>query len=369
MSRTKVLQVLEWFELGGGMEAIAAQIACGLDPAKYDVEIWCVHRGGKFVELVRQKGVEVKVFNITTYHNPLNILKLAKAFKEAKADIVHTHGYFASTIGRIAAKLAGVPVCVNHVHSSYWEYSPQNLFIERFLSAFTQKIICVSDTVRDFVIQKEKIDPLKIKVIYNGISPLETNDRLQMRKAFKVASEEIIITAVGSLFENKGHKILFKALSLLKDKHPHIKCWIVGEGPMEKELKEMAGALNLGSVIVFLSLRDDVPQLLSASDLFVLASVYREGMPVSILEAMGAKLPVIASRIGGVPELIDDRKNGLLVLSGDAMALAGAIEELILDKDKRLEFASKAYIKFKEQFNAQNMIAGIERIYQEFIKK
>ena len=121
------------------MEKITAEIACGLDRDKYDVEVWCVHRGGKFVEIVQQKKIPVRVLNIASYYNPLNILKLARAFRAAKPDIVHTHVYFASTIGRIAAKIAGVPICINHVHSTYWHYTPQNLFIERLLSQVTYK--------------------------------------------------------------------------------------------------------------------------------------------------------------------------------------------------------------------------------------
>jgi L-malate glycosyltransferase len=369
MPKVRVFHILEWFEIGGGMEKIAAEIACGLDRDKYDVEVWCVHRGGRFVDLVQQKEIPVRVLNIATYHNPLNILRLAKAFRAAKPDIIHTHGYFAATIGRIAARIAGVPICINHVHSAYWEYTSRNLFIERLLSRVTRKVICVSDHVRDFVVNHEKIDPSRVEVIYNGISFPDIPPREPARQAFNVTEGDIIITAVASLFENKGHKVLLKALSLLSDQCKDFKCWIIGEGPMEKELKELTQQLNLGDKVFFWGVREDVGRFLSASDIFVLASIQREGLPVSVLEAWAYQVPVIATRVGGVPEMIEDQVNGLLIAPNDPVTLAVAINGLIVDRPKRLQFAQAGVRKFKERFDVQLMITRIENLYQECLKK
>lgn len=369
MSKVKVLHILEWFEIGGGMEKITAEIACGLDRDKYDVEVWCVHRGGKFVEIVQQKKIPVRVLNIATYYNPFNILKLAKAFRAAKPDIIHTHGYFAATIGRIAAKIAGVPICINHVHSAYWEYTSRNLFIERFLSQATSKIICVSDHVRNFVINHEKIDPSKVEVIYNGISFPLIPSREQARQAFNAVEGDVIITTVASLFENKGHKVLLKALSLVSDQGKNFKCWIIGEGPMEKELKELTQQLKLASKVFFWGVREDVGRFLSASDIFVLASIQREGLPISVLEAWAFQVPVITTKVGGLPEIIEDQINGLLIAPNDPVLLAAAISGLIDDQPKRIRFTQAGIIKFKEQFDVQLMVSRIEDLYQECLKK
>jgi glycosyltransferase involved in cell wall biosynthesis len=137
---------------------------------------------------------------------------------------------------------------------------------------------------------------------------------------------------------------------------------------MEEELKQLTLQLNLNSKVIFWGLRKDVPQLLAASDIFVLASIQREGLPISVLEAMGCQVPVIASRIGGLPEIIDDRKNGLLVPPNDPIVLAKAIEALILNPHKRFEYGKEGIIRFKEQFEAKLMIERIENLYQESLK-
>ena len=144
---------------------------------------------------------------------------------------------------------------------------------------------------------------------------------------------------MASLFANKGHKVLLKALSTISDQGKDFKCWIVGEGPMEKELKELTQRLNLGSKVSFWGVREDVGRFLSASDIFVLASLQREGLPVSILEAWAYQVPVIASKVGGVPEIIEDQINGLLIAPDDPLALATAIDRLIMDQPKRLQYA------------------------------
>lgn len=369
LKKYKVIHLLEWFDISGGLERVTLEIACGLDKDKYDVEIWCVDRGGKLVEVAQQKKIPVRILNIASYYNPLNILKLAMAFRKAKPDIIHTHVYFAATIARIAATIAGVPVCINHVHSTYWQYTSQNLFIERLLSRVTKKIICVSNNVRDFVINHEKIDPSKVEVIYNGISSVNILSRQDERQAFKAAEGEVIITSVASLFENKGHKVLLKALSLLPDQCKNFKCWMVGEGPMEKELKELTQQLDLASQVVFWGVREDVGRFLSASDIFILASIHREGMPISVLEAMSVQVPVIASKVGGLPEIIDDQKNGLLVPPDDPACLARAIEGLILSSDLRRQYAKEASIKFEGYFCAKLMVERIENLYQECLRK
>jgi len=365
----KVIHLVETLDAIGGMERIIAEIAIHLNKQEFELRIWCLHRDGKFAQELRKQGLIVRVLNINDYYNPLNILKLAWALKKARPDIVHTHMYFASTIGRIAGKIAGVKVLINHVHSSYWHYSSRNLLIERILSKITNKIICVSRHTKDFVINHEKIDLSKVEVIYNGISIEHAFSRQDVRQSFNVLPQEIIIITVASLLENKGHRVLLKALSLLGDQKSRVKCWIVGQGPMEEELKEYARELNLDSKIIFWGERHDVPQLLTASDIFVLASIQREGLSISVLEALAYQVPVIATKVGGIPEVIEDCVNGLLLAPNEPDALAAAIEGLMTDHQKRLEYAQAGSRKFYEQFESKIMIAHIEKLYKECLTK
>ncbi len=364
----KIVHLVESLDVIGGMEKVVAQIAVHLNKEEFEPEIWCVHQGGKFAEELKKQGITLRVLNIAGYYNPLNILKLALVLRASKVDIVHTHMYFASTIGRLAGWTAGVKVLINHVHSSYSHYSSRNLFIERLLSKVSNKIICVSKNTRDFVVTREKIDPARVVVIYNGISYVNACSRQEVRQSFKVLPDEVIIITVANLLENKGHKVLLKALSLLEIQNKSVQCWIVGQGPMENELKEQAHQLSLGPKVIFWGGRQDVPQLLTASDIFVLASIQREGLSISVLEAMAYQVPVIATRVGGIPEVIEDKINGLLIDPNDPYSLAAAIEALIIDQQKRLQYAQAGERRFQEQFESKIMVAQIEKLYKECLK-
>lgn len=362
----KVIHLLEWFELGGGIEKITGEIACSLNKDKFSVEIWCIDRGGKLVDVYRNKGVTVRVLNIYSYHNPLGILKLARLFKEVKPDIIHAHIYFASTIGRLAGKIANIKVMINHVHSTYWHYSPINLWVERFLSRWTDKIICVSGIVQDFVVRNEGIDEAKTVVVHNGVARQPVNaDLVALKASLKIPKENTVIICVASLFENKGHRIIFEALSILAKLNPNISCLIVGDGPLEKNLKSLSKKLNLDSVISFLGLRTDIPELLSISDIFVLSSLEREGLPVSIIEAMAYGNCVIATQVGGVSEIIKNNVNGLLIPPYDPDVLAHAIKTMINKKDERFRLGLGAKQTFDQQFNVEHMVHNIEAIYAQ----
>jgi glycosyltransferase involved in cell wall biosynthesis len=358
----KVVHLLEWCELGGGLEKITGEIVGGLNKDRFDPEIWCLHQPGRLLKEFRRKGFKVRVLGIHTYHNPWNILKLAFLLKQARVDILHTHIYFAATIGRLAAKIAGTKVCINHVHSSYWHYSKMNLRIERFLSSWTHKIICVSKSVYQFVVEHEKIDSHKAVVIYNGIS------RNEIKQSPK-GSNEFVISVVASLYENKGHKVLLEALALLKDGYPNIRCQIVGEGEEEAKLKKLVQDLHIESQVHFLGIRWDIPEILSSSDLLVLPTIAREGLPLSILEAMAYGVPVVASAVGGIPEIIEHDKNGYLVPPKDPRALADCIEQLIKNPDKRRNMAQEGFLTYQDRFQAQTMVSKIEHLYESSIGK
>jgi glycosyltransferase involved in cell wall biosynthesis len=363
----KVLHLVESLDIGG-LEKLTAEIVGGLNKNEFEAEIWSIYRGGALVDDLRKRGIAVRVLGISSYYNPFNIFKLAKAFKEAKPDIIHSHVYFASTIGRLAGKIANVKVLINHVHSTYTHYNYRNLLIERVLSGITCKTICVSNSVKEFVLTKEKISPSKVDVIYNGISFKDQLTRQQARQKYNAADHELIITTVANLHINKGHKVLLDAFSNILKKSPQVKCWIIGKGPEEKELKEQVKELNIEANVIFWGGRSDVFDMLAASDIFVLASIEREGMALSVVEAMASNVPVVVTKVGGLPELIQDKKEGLVIPPNDSNKLTEALEELINDPHKRQIFAQEANKKFHAKFESQKMISRIEQLYRDCLK-
>jgi glycosyltransferase involved in cell wall biosynthesis len=371
MKKIEVLHLVEDLKTGG-LERAIATIAEGLDRQRFEASVWCIARGGAVAAELKEKGIEVKILGISTYHKPFHLLKLSRLLRKAKPDIVHTHGYFGSVIGRLAAKTAGIPILINHVHSTYWEYRKKHLLMEKFLSLVTQKIICCSKAVEDFVTGYERINPSKTLVIYNGVdekrfSKIKNSSLLKAKLGLD--SDELVIGTVSSLFPHKGHKFLFEAAPLILAAFPSTRFLIVGDGVLRRELENRAEELNLSSRVIFAGTRKDVPDLLSLMDIFVLPSSIREGLGISIIEAMAAEKPVVATDIGGIPEVVKDGQTGLLVPPRNPAALARAIIELLNDPGKAKAMGKQGRARFEEKFTIGKMLSEVENLYESLISQ
>jgi glycosyltransferase involved in cell wall biosynthesis len=366
--RAKVVHLVEDLKVGG-LEKVIAGIVTGLNHRKFDVEIWCLANGGQVADWLRQMGMAVQIFNWRTYHNPLNIARLSYRLRKSKVDIVHTHGYFGSTFGRIAALAAGVRRILTHVHTSYSDFSRRNLLVEKGLSYATPKIICVSKTVRDFVERREGVRPEKTCLIYNVPVWLFENgsDRPPSRPRLGFSGQDCVIVSVGSLVENKGHRVLIEALRMLIPTHPHLKLLILGDGPLRPDLEQLVQRHQLASAVVFAGVVKSPRLFLALSDIFVLPTLHREGLPLAVLEAMDQGLPVVASRIGGIPEAVAHNRSGLLVPPKDCPALGAAIARLATDSAERNAMGVEGQKIVSQKFRHDRMIAQIEALYETLL--
>ncbi|VAX38257.1 hypothetical protein MNBD_UNCLBAC01-2034 [hydrothermal vent metagenome] len=363
--KIRVIHLAENLNVGGA-EYVMTMIARGLDKKKYYVEVWGIARGGSMVNILQAQGTVVKILGIFSYSNPFNILKLAKFFKDFQPDIIHSHTYFSNTISRLAAKLAGVPTMVVHVHSIYSQYTARHLWVERFLSRWTTKVISCSDAVRQFVLQKEKINPSLTTTIPNGVdvqkfSNIEDNSSL--RHELNIKSDDIVLTTIASLTPQKGHRYFLEALTEIIKINQNVKYFLIGDGPLRKELEEYVEKLGLGKYVQFLGIRHDVPLLLKISNIFILPSL-REGLPLVIIEAMASGLPVIATDVGGTSEVVKEGVTGLLVPAKDVQKLIDAVVTLFnnpVDVKVMGEQGRKRAVKY---FSQDIMLKQIEKIYQ-----
>jgi glycosyltransferase involved in cell wall biosynthesis len=357
MNKIKVLHLVEDLKRGG-LETVIAEIAYRLNKQAFDVEVWAVVRGGEVAEDLRNNGVQVQICDIPSYYNPFNILKLAYRLYRSRFSIIHTHGYFASTIGRIAAVIARIPVVVTHLHTIYYGMSLRNRMIDRFLNIFSSKIICVSEAVKKSFVDAG-FNMKKAVVIYNG--------RDQARYILpRNQSEKRILITIASLHVYKGHTFLLKALHQVLKEIPETYLWLVGDGPLMEPLKAEVEKLDLAPYVSFLGFRKDVPELLSFATLFVLPSL-REGFPLAIVEASAAGLPIIATDVGGNPEGVINDETGLLVSPEDGEALAEAIVHLLKNPEKMKTMSAKARQLFMEKFDTKQMIGKIEDVYRVFL--
>jgi len=370
MKKTKVIHIVEDLNIGG-LERVIESIVIGLNRNKYDVEVWCLAKGGAIAEGLIRKGINLKILGMSSYYNPLNILKLSCYLKNSRLKIIHLHGYFGNTFGRLSAVLARVPLKISHVHTTYYNLKKRNILIEKILAYFTDKIICISKATKKFVEEFEGISGKKTCVIYNGISPVgKLSYRTAVkRNSYNFSKDDIIAITVASLTHHKGHRILIDSISLLSKKYLNLKLLIVGEGPLRATLESYVRDKGLSSTIIFTGEKNNVFPFLIISDLLILSSIEREGLGLALIEAMAAGLPLIGSNLGGIPEVIENNVNGILITPGNSNSLAEAIERLISNQILRDEMGKQGQRIYLEKFSGKIMLNKIESLYDRLSNK
>jgi glycosyltransferase involved in cell wall biosynthesis len=367
MKQKKVLHIVEDLNIGG-LERVVESIVIGLDKNKYKIQVWCLTKGGKIADNLISKKIAVKILDLHNYHNPFQVIKLAILLKKEKFDIIHSHGYFANAFGRLAAILAMIPVKLAHVHTTQNKFKRRNILMELLLSIFTKKIICVSNTVKQFVENNEGIAKKKTCLIYNGCNVKNSDIYHQnfSRSNFGFLRSDFVIITVASLVQHKGHRVLIDAVDTLARKYQNLRLLIVGDGPLRASLNTYVRDLHLSATIHFTGEQENVFPLLKLADAFVLSSTIREGLGIAMIEAMTVKLPLIGSHLGGIPEVINHGVNGFLVSPGNPAELAESIEKLILNREMAINFGKNGKELFKNKFTIKKMTDNIEQLYDSF---
>ena len=362
--QTRVLHLVEDMRTGG-IERVIAALACGADKTKFNTEVWCLSRGGEVADSLAAQGITVKVLGMPARFALSFAPRLSGLLKAHKAAVVHCHGYTACTVGRAAAVLAHTPVIIAHQHSVYTEYSLRLRLTERFLGCFSDRIICCSEAVRDFVVRQEKLPRALTTVVYNGTEPASTTPGPQARRTLGLAENEFVVGAVASFVENKGHAYLIKALRTV----PNAKLVFIGSGPLREELERLANAEGVGGRVIFAGLYANVFDVLDAFDVLALPSVYREGLSLALVEGLSLGKPLLVSDLQGMREVVFNGENGLLVPPADTPALAAALEKLSKDDALRARMGQKSLELYRQRFTLRQMLDGVEKIYDECLAK
>jgi glycosyltransferase involved in cell wall biosynthesis len=299
---------------------------------------------------------------------PLSLLRLVRYMRLNRFDVVHAHLPLADAMGRVAGKLAGVPVIMTTEHGKHLWKGRQRLLIERLLDGITDMRICVSRDIMDIRMRREGTPEGKLVYIPNAVElggPVkEARDRSSVASEFGWEAEDLLIVTVGRLVAAKHYSLLVEAIALLGRTIPRAKCLIVGDGDRREEIERRIGSLGCRDSVKIAGLRRDIPDLLAAADIFVLSSI-REGLPVSLLEAMAAGKAIVATSVGGIPDAISDGRNGLLVPPGSSSGLAAALEKLARDSGLRVELGRAAVIDVERSFNMKNVAERIGDLYDE----
>jgi len=360
MKRIRVVHVVEALGLGG-LERMVALLARRASP-RFAVAALALSGGGRVADEMEFDGTTVRRLALPDYY-PGSVLRAARVLVAARPDIVHTHGHFAGVAGRLAARLVGLPVIVHHLHTHDTTLARRHRRLERLLGGLSRRVLCCSEAVAAHARADLGLPAELLEVVRNGIeaAPAATRDEALLRLG---APASPLVGCVGALAPHKGHEILLRAFAALPGAVPRGTLVLAGEGPLRPHLESLAAELGIASRTLFLGERADVRALLPALDLLVAPSIGREGLGVAVLEGMDAGLPIVASRVGGLPEIVADGRTGLLVPEGDSGACAGAIAALLLDSGRARAYGAAGRMRVEAEFRAEAMVRRVESIYE-----
>ena len=361
----KVLHLVQGLDVGG-LEYMVVALVNRLNRKKFLPNICCFDTLGelqnnllndtKTTLLKRKPGID--------FFYPF---KLAALLKKDQADILHLHNSTAFFYGVLAGKIAGIRRIIYTEHARDVAPNIKVRIMDKILSYMTDRIVVVAEFLKRNLVHKEWINPEIISTIYNGIDGDQFSrefDREGIIKELSVSPAANLIGIVARLDPIKNHRCLIKAMKKVSTIFSDAVLLVIGDGPLREELEELVTEEQLQDNILFLGTRNDIPRLLSMLDIFVLCSL-SEGLPLTILEAMAAGKPIVASAVGGIPEVIDHGIDGILIPSDDSDRLAEAISELLHDDKKRDDMGEKARKKFEERFTIQTMVERYEELYEE----
>ncbi len=268
--------------------------------------------------------------------------------------------------GTIVGRLAGVPIVINQEHGWAFEGKPVRRFLDRHVVARGDAVLAVSQHDRRQIIEIEGMAPQLVRVLPNGIDPIPTTAR-DIRAELGASPGTALIGAVGRLVPEKGHADLIRAIALLCGESRDIRCVIAGEGPEEGPLNELIEELNIGQSVQLLGPRIDVYDVIRALDVAVLCSKH-EGSPLALMEYMACGAPIVATSVGGIPEMIEHGVHGLLVEPNDPLALAGAIGRLLDDGGLADKLGTQARDRQRAEFDLGVVVTRLEQLYLELCR-
>ncbi|MEO8140742.1 MAG: glycosyltransferase family 4 protein [Gemmatimonadota bacterium] len=350
----------------GGAEHVLLHLAEGLRERGHTIVpvLRGVSRGKAWLQgQFRQRGIEPELFFIRSAIDWKCARGLMEIFRRRDVDIVHSHEFTMATYGALAARLTGRPHLITMHGTRTFAKRWRRRAALRWAIRNSIATVGVSRPTADFVESSLGLRAGAVGVVENGIVP-QPGAREPIRTELAVASQVPLIIAVGNLYKVKGHIVLLRALASLASRRPDLP-WqlaIAGRGEEEATLREFAEQQGLKARVHLLGFRTDVPNLLAAGDIWVMPSL-SEGLPLSLLEAMFAGKAIVASRVGGIPDVVPDGAEALLSAPGDETALAAQLERVLADPDLRLRLGVAAQAHANRDYRLERTIDQYESLY------
>lgn len=372
-SRPVICQLLHSMNVGGA-EMLAARIVrqtCD----QYRYCFCCLDELGTLGEELISQGFPVKVIHRKPGFDWRCPIRIARYLQQHHVDLIHAHQYtpfFYALLARVIHWHAPILFTEHGRHQPDYPRRKRMVFNRAMLQR-RDHVLGVGEAVRQALIVNEGIPPGRAHVLYNGVDlshyeNVTEEQRLDARRELGVDENDLVIVQVARLDPIKDHGTALRAMELVSHRHSNVKFRIIGEGPEAENIRSTIEKLRLENCITMMGLRKDVPKLLLGADLFLLSSV-SEGIPLTIIEAMGASLSVVSTNAGGVHEVVRPEKTGLLAPIGDHVQLAEQIMKLIERPDLRRQMGQRGHELAHQKFSEPKMLQQYDQLYREMIRQ
>jgi glycosyltransferase involved in cell wall biosynthesis len=369
MSRLRICQLITELQPAGA-ERIVYELARRLDPARFQVEVAGL-RGGAVVDWLKEANIPVTVIGFKSKHDLGALSRLTGFLRHGRFDLLHTHLFHADLAGRLAARRAGIAHLVHTIQIAEARFRPWQFAFARWMAGRCDRIICASHGVMDHHSRKARLSPEHYQVIYNGID-LDTyvfrpDHRVFLRRQWGVADDVPVLLFLGRLNYQKNVELFLHAAEALRNERP-ILAVIAGDGPERKLVEKFLLTKGHDTWCHWLGHVEDVPAVLSACDVLVQPSRW-EGFCLAAAEAMAVGIPVVATNVAGLSEVVEDGVSGLLAKEGDLASLLERVRRVLNNPALRESLRQAGRERVATKFNIQQNVTEHERLYEEVCGK
>ena len=371
--RPRIAYLIDSLQIGG-TELNAVRLAEQLDRDRFDLLVGHIHAQGPLLERYHARGIRTEAFPFHGFFTPSfwrESWRLARWLRRERIDLLHTHDIYSNVFGVTTAKLAGTRSILASRRWWHNDLDPALVRLNAFSSRLAGQVVCNSPTISAVACAEYEIDTARVHFIPNFLE-LETFSKpdreqvLVLREALGIPADAIVLGVVARLAAIKNHELILKVLPLILSKHPNLFTVFVGNGPHRTSLEREARNLGLSGQVLFTGELPSRPNLHSLFDISLLTS-RSEASPNSLLEAMAAGVPVIATRVGGIPDLIADKHTGLLIPSDDSDALAGALLHLLAHPGLCRAYGQCGRERARREFRSDVILTKITQLYDALV--
>jgi glycosyltransferase involved in cell wall biosynthesis len=336
------------------------------DPERYNVSLVSLRKKDLSEETLDALGIDISYLHKSKF-DPATLPALLKVIDRKQIDILHLHGYGATTFGRCAGMMRGLPTIL-HEHANLTDTPWFQKIADRLLAPATDIAIAVSKSTAEFVIHARQMPAERVKVVYLGVPLEEFSGRrspeeiAEARRELGIGVDECAVGTVTRLHDSKGNSYLVEAAQQVLQTRPKTRFYLFGEGPLRDDLESQAGALGLGDRFVFGGFARDVARVLSAFDVSVFPSLW-EGTPLTVFEALAMGNAIVATDADGLMDVLTADRDAVIVPKGDATALAGGILRVLDHPEERARLSGNARLK-GHQYDIATFVRKMERLYE-----